>query len=129
MTAENEDETPKDRGRPLAARRTLVKKGSSDEIKESIVDAAVDSKDSDGNDVDTATSPAAVPAATINITSNRTREIEKEIAGHNASFDKSIVQEPKVAIAAQPLVKKQVRSKDLYLETYLKYNNSHYCRV
>lgn len=108
MTAENEDETPKERGRPLAARRSLVKKGSTDEIKESIVDAAVDIKNSDGHDVDTAASPAAVPAATINITSNRTREIEKEIAGHNASFDKAIAQEPKVAIPAQPLVKKQV---------------------
>ena len=59
MTAENEDEAPKERGRPLAARRSLVKKGSTDEIKESIVDAAADIKNSDGNDVDTAASPAA----------------------------------------------------------------------
>ena len=122
MTAENEDETPKGKGRPLAARRSLVTKTASDEIKESSVDAAVDIKDSDGNDVDTAAaSPVTVPAATINITSTRTREIEKEIAGHNASHDKAIAQEPKEASPVLPLVKKQVRSDDLYIRQFFTY--------
>ena len=122
MTAENEDETPKGKGRPLAARRTLVTKTTSEEIKESSVDAVVDIKDSDGNDVDTAAvSPVTVPAATINITSTRTREIEKEIAGHNASHDKAIAQEPKEASPVLPLVKKQVRSDNLYRRPFFTY--------
>jgi hypothetical protein len=128
VTAENEDETPKGKGRPLAARRSLVTKTASDEIKESSVDAAVDIKDSDGNDVDTAAaSPVTVPAATINITSTRTREIEKEIAGHNATHDKAIAQEPKETSPVLPLVKKQVRSVDLFIRPFFTYYcHSHY---
>lgn len=110
MTAENEDESQKGKDRPLAARRNLVKKASTEdsEVKEGSVavgDVAVDSKDSDGNDVDTSASSAA--AATIKITSTRTREIEKEIEIHNATFDKSLAAEVKDSNAAV-VVKKVV---------------------
>ena len=96
----------------MAARRNLVRKATDEsELKEVSASTTIDSKDSDGNDVD-ATIPAAAAAApaTIKITSSRTREIEKEIAMSNASFDKSIAEKPKEATAPKAIIKKQVRA-------------------
>ena len=80
------------------------------ELKIASAPTNIDSKDSDGNDVDaTIPASAAAAAATIKITSSRTREIEKEIAMNNASFDKSIEEKPKEATVPKAIVKKQVR--------------------
>lgn len=114
MTAETEGDTPKGKDRPLAARRNLVKKAQT-EIKEASEAAAVDSKDSDINEGESSESPAsaaatttAAAAAPIKITSNRTREIEKEIAMHNATFDKAAAVAPKKTAANKVVIKKQV---------------------
>ena len=80
------------------------------ELKEASAPINIDSKDSDGNDVDATVPSASAAAATIKITSSRTREIEKEIAINNASFDKSIEEKPKEVTTPKAIVKKQVRT-------------------
>jgi hypothetical protein len=117
VTAETEGDTPKGKDRPLAARRNLVKKAQT-EVKEVSDAIAVDSKDSDINEAESnespasaaATTTAAAVAAPIKITSNRTREIEKEIAMHNATFDKAAAVAPKKAAANKVVIKKQVHT-------------------
>lgn len=112
MTAETEGDTPKGKDRPLAARRNLVKKAQTD-VKEVSDAVAVDIKDSDINEAESSESPAsatttAAAATPIKITSNRTREIEKEIAMHNATFDKAVAAAPKKTAANKVVIKKQV---------------------
>lgn len=114
MTAEAEGDTPKGKDRPLAARRNLVKKAQTD-VKEVSDASAVDIKDSDINEAESIESPASAAATTtaaaatpIKITSNRTREIEKEIAMHNATFDKAAAAAPKKTAANRVTIKKQV---------------------
>lgn len=97
VTAENEDDVSKGKNRPLAARRNLVKKTVAEEggddtpVKEGSAESTEDNSSSADTKIDsTLTKEAAAVAANIEITSQRTRDIEKEIAINNAKHDTSV---------------------------------------
>ena len=120
VTAENEDDVSKGKNRPLAARRNLVKKTVAEEggddtpIKEGSAESTEDNSSSADTKIDStstkeAAAVAAAVAANIEITSQRTRDIEKEIAINNAKHDTSVT--AKVDDKSKVVVKK-VRKRD-----------------
>jgi predicted RNase H-like nuclease (RuvC/YqgF family) len=122
VTADNEDGTQKTKERPLAARRNLVKKviiegeSTKDTVSEVDNDTTGDrtsNKEQEGseNSETPSSSAAAEKAAKLKITSERTRDIEKEIAKNTASFDEKMTalkEKVGAADATQVVVKKKV---------------------
>ena len=109
--------SPKGKDRPLAARRNLVKKASAEEagdmnetkvVATESVDDSTGSNDSKGEVCATPAVAAATVAAQIKITSQRTRDIEKEIQINNEKHDKAAEAAPTDTKASKLVTKTKV---------------------